>query len=415
MKHKKILTFVFVLAFALRIIFVFLTPIFEKPDEKGHFEYIKYLAENKKLPVAGHFFSEYFQPPLYYIITAFIFQFMNIFTQDIWYHVIFFRVISVIFSMITLYLTFKIASLVFKEKDLVIGVVAFAALLPSHINVNSNTTNANLSQVFATLIIYLLLKNITKIKNKINLVIGVLAGLAILTRPSEIASVLTIPLAYLIKYFPNIKKSFKPIMLVALMVLAVSGWHLIRNFIFYGDIFAYNAMKWSTPPDNTPKDLIFAARLLGWTFVTFWVTFGRTNNVVVGNFTSTTGMAVFFVFYSILLLISLFSFIGLHRLAKKYLKNKKMIRINQKKSLIVLAFHIIILLLLFINFNLYNLEPQGRLLFPAISAISVFFTLGIYSLFNTNNKKKFLQIYLNFFILINLISVITALMHYIRP
>jgi len=47
-------------------------PIFEAPDEPGHFYYIKYLAEERRLPVQSFQYSENVvkeghQPPLYYL------------------------------------------------------------------------------------------------------------------------------------------------------------------------------------------------------------------------------------------------------------------------------------------------------------------------------------------------------------
>ena len=76
MNHKKILAVILVLALLFRIIFALIVPVFEKPDERVHFEYIEFLIDNKKLPVQQEGeYSEFFQPPLYYFLASFILVF----------------------------------------------------------------------------------------------------------------------------------------------------------------------------------------------------------------------------------------------------------------------------------------------------------------------------------------------------
>ena len=409
MNHKKALAMIFILALLLRIFFVFAIPVFQKPDENMHFEYIEFVAENKKLPVGGNFLSEFFQAPLYYITTSFILNSIRIFTENLWVQVMLLRLISVFLSMITLYIIYKIASLIFANKSLVLGILSFAAFLPSHLNVNSNVTNANLSQVFTTLIVYMLILNLSKTSFRNNAIIGSLAGLALITRASSLPAVLTIPFAYSYKVFPKFKKAIKPVIIIAVIALAISSWVFIRNFMLYGDIFAYSAMQLSTPPDYMAKDLVFVAKLLIWTFATFWATFGRINNLFIGGINTIPELSVFFVFYFILLIVTLGSAFGLIILYKKYKKNKKVLSSLQIKSFLILATQIILMLILFIKFNLYNFEPQGRLFFPAIAGFAVFFTLGIFTLFEKYKIKNFLTTYIAFFLLIDIISMARVL------
>jgi len=81
----------------------------------------------------------------------------------------------------------------------------------------------------------------------------------------------------------------------------------------------------------------------------------------------------------------------------------------QIKSFLILATQIILMLILFIKFNLYNFEPQGRLFFPAIAGFAVFFTLGIFTLFEKYKIKNFLTTYIAFFLLIDIISMIRVI------
>lgn len=417
MNNKKILAIIIILALFFRLVSALIIPIFDKPDEKPHFDYIEFIVENKKLPVqkeGQH--GEFFQPPFYHVFASFILASVKAFTQNIWYQVFSLRVLSIIVSMFTLYFIYKIASLLFSNHNFILGVVAFASFLPSYVNINSTITNANFGDLLSTLIIFIVLKTLTTEKNQKNvLLLGFIAGIAVITRLSIIPALLTIPFAFIIKYYPNIKTNIKriikPLAIIVGIALIISSWHLIRNFALYGDFLGINAMEMSYPPDETKPDF-FIVRLLGWTFITFWASFGRTNGIFIGNLTSTTGIAVFAIFYLALFVILIIALYGLYSFLKKYIKNKDILNNMQKKAFIILIFHLALLALTFISFNLYDFQPQGRLFFPAIAAISIFFTLGIYHNLNQKYWEKFSAIYIASFILLNIMSFISIINNY---
>src|SRR3989338_4733407 len=309
MKHKHILAIILILALFFRVVFALIVPVFKKTDEKSHFEYIKYVADNKKLPVQreGQLSTEFFQPPFYHYSASFILRFIRIFTQNEAYQIILLRFVSIFFSMLTLYLVHKIVSLLFKNQTLNLGILAFASFLPSYINFNSAVTNSNLADFLTTLIIYMLLLIIAKGKStKRIFVLGLLVGISLITRLSTIPIVATIPFAFIVKYYPDIKKAVKPVALISIIALIISGWLFVRNFNLYGDFLGINAMKLASPPDIIKVNLFFL-RLAGWTFVTFWASFGSTNGVFIGNLTSQSGIMIFIAVYLVLLLITISS------------------------------------------------------------------------------------------------------------
>ena len=416
MNHKKILTFILILAMIFRIISALIIPIFDKPDEQQHFDYIEFIQENKKLPIVTENQSgEFFQPPFYHAFASFILNIIKTFTHDIWYHIFYLRLLSITVSMFTLFFIYKIAALIFRDKILILSIVAFASLLPSYINMKSTVTNANLGDLLTTIIIYLILRNLITRENKQSILLtGLTAGISLITRMSAIPAILTIPFAFVVKHYPKIKRTIKPLTIILLLILIISGWNLFRNFILYDDPIGINALKLAHPPDDIQVTPTFIGRILGWTFITFWASFGRTNNIFIGNLTSTTGLIVFIVSYLLLLLFTLSAIYGLYRFIKKYRKNKNILSDMQKKSFMILIFHLIILSLSFISFNLYDFQPQGRLFFPAISTLSIFFTLGIYNLINTTKKYKFLYSYITLFLVLNIISIINIMQHYIK-
>ena len=415
MKHKKILAAIFILALFFRIIFVFITPAFQQPDEEAHFKYVLHMAAGSELPVQGHFYSEYFQPPAYYFLASFLLNFAGLFTQNILHQVLAVRLFSVILGMLTLYFTYKISSLLLKEDYLILSAAAFVAFLPSNISSNANITNANLADFLSTLIVYMLLAIIAKGRSlKKVILLGIVAGISLLTRLSAIPAVMMIPAAFALKEYPNIKKILKPILIIAVIAFAVSGWLFFRNFTLYGDFLGYNAMKLSTPPDNREHNLIFAARLIGWTFVSFWAAFGRTNNIFIGNLLSLKGAIIFAAAYFLIFLISILSVTGLYIFFRKYRKNSRILSSMQKKAVVIFVLLIALMWVSFISFNLYEFQPQGRYFFPAMPAIAVLFAFGIYSLSSKINKRKLFLLFIDFFIAIDLASVLSVVLYYLK-
>ena len=57
-------------AAALLLSWSFAVPIFEAPDEPGHWQYARYLNLSGSLPVYGPSFQEANSPPLYYALIA---------------------------------------------------------------------------------------------------------------------------------------------------------------------------------------------------------------------------------------------------------------------------------------------------------------------------------------------------------
>ena len=412
MKFKKVLALIFILAFILRLAFAFIVPIFEKPDERQHFDYISYVAEHKKLPiqVEGKR-GEYFQPPFYHIIASLMLSLFRIFAADIVSEVIFLRIISSIASMVTLYFVYRISLMLFNDKKLIAGIVIFSAFLPSQININSTVTNANFGDLISTFIIFMMAKAIGKDSSKNAVILGIAAGIGLITRLSTIPAILAVPFAFSIKYYPNIRKALKPLMIIAAIALVISFWHFARSFSLYGDFLGVNAMRMDYAAGGKPViDALYIPRLLGWTFITFWASYGVTNGIFIGNLNSTAGIIVFAVTYFMLAAISLLSFYGLTKFIKKY---KNLLNKSQQKIFAVMLLHLFILLLFFISFNLNeDFQPQGRLLYPAIATLSALFVLGLYSLNNRIIKEKLPYLLFLFLAALNIASIISILNYF---
>ena len=54
----------------LMMLWSFVIPVFESPDEQAHWQYARYVRANKKLPLYDKTFVEANSPPLYYLVLA---------------------------------------------------------------------------------------------------------------------------------------------------------------------------------------------------------------------------------------------------------------------------------------------------------------------------------------------------------
>ena len=62
--------FVTVLAFAFCVAWSFAVPVFESPDEPYHWQYARFLHDQRRLPYYDPTFVEANSPPLYYALIA---------------------------------------------------------------------------------------------------------------------------------------------------------------------------------------------------------------------------------------------------------------------------------------------------------------------------------------------------------
>jgi 4-amino-4-deoxy-L-arabinose transferase-like glycosyltransferase len=120
---KSTIAFLLILGLAIRLVLLFLTPLIDAPslipyynDESAHLNYVRYLANHHSLPIQTHSIKdsadqadfEYYQPPLYYLLTEPIFQFGRWLTPG--WELYWVRLVSIFFTMggvIILFLTLR--------------------------------------------------------------------------------------------------------------------------------------------------------------------------------------------------------------------------------------------------------------------------------------------------------------------
>ncbi|MBN1219124.1 MAG: phospholipid carrier-dependent glycosyltransferase [Anaerolineae bacterium] len=280
-----------------------LTPIFENSDETLHYPYVKHLADGRGLPlaVANQLWNqEGTQHPLYYAIVAASTFWLNTDNlpdllqrnphwlysevralindnQNLVLHgpidafpyqraalaVHIGRWWSLIFGLVTVVCTFLLARHLFPQNlPLVITATALTALNPQFIRVSATVSNDSLSAALATLAVLLAFK-FTEPKKSANrqmgnsqfaihnsqfippLLLGLLTGLALLTKLSSLTTMFLVAFIVFWRLFflgelhqALLKIIIRWLVIIVVLTAVLSGWWFWRNYQLYGEWLA---------------------------------------------------------------------------------------------------------------------------------------------------------------------------------
>ncbi|HXV43707.1 MAG TPA: hypothetical protein VEC96_11650, partial [Anaerolineae bacterium] len=276
-----------------------LIPIFENSDETMHYPYVKHLADGRGLPVArpGELLKqEATQPPLYYAIVAastFWIDSDNMLADHLQRnpHWLFTEVRSLIndnqnlvlhgpmdafpyrraalaihigrwwgllFGLVTVVATFFIARHLFPHNlPLILTTTALTALNPQFIRVAATVSNDSLAAAMTTLAVLAALKftepptKLAGVKSPLlprssaPLLLGLLTGLALLTKLSSLTTLFLVAFIIFWRLFflSELHENPLPTMLRWLAIIvgitaALTGWWFVRNYLLYEEWFA---------------------------------------------------------------------------------------------------------------------------------------------------------------------------------
>jgi 4-amino-4-deoxy-L-arabinose transferase-like glycosyltransferase len=340
---------------ALALGYSAIVPIYEAPDEPGHFHLIVHLHNNHSLPVQSFEYPTYaHHPPLFYVLAALISapadirdnaglpQFRDhvdwnwvdgptvafhlcadtLFDQGhlelsglqsggvLAFHLA--RLVSVFAGLATVLLTFAIGRLLFPNRPEIGAVTALlVAFNPQMLFINSIVTNDALLIAACTGMLWQLLRTLrTPQETRQWLYLGLWSGVAMLTKASAVAAIGVVGLCWLVYAVrsdsrPAFMLYFKNGIVFGLTFLALTGWWFVRNQLLYGDPMGWQVYRqiWSEnlrPEPMTWADIPF---LLDLQFKSFWGLFGWLNvyppdwfYYIVGAFLvlSAAGWVIFF-------------------------------------------------------------------------------------------------------------------------
>ncbi len=414
-----------------------LTPIFENSDETLHYPYIKHLTAAQGLPLAipnQLWHQEGTQPPFYYVLVAATtfridtdnltqhlqpnphWRFADVRpllndNQNVVLHgpsddfpyqqaalaIHIGRWWSLLFGLVTVVCTYLITRQLFPSSlPLAITATALTALTPQFIRVSATVSNDSLSAALASFTVFLALKftqfppsspfpvPLPVPKNRHALILGLLSALALLTKLSSLSVFF---LAAFITFWRNFfiteihhqagQKMVRWLLIMAGMMFALTGWWFLRNYQLYGEWLAI----------ETHLDLAGRGQLTGgqvWALRAeigraYWATFGW-GQIRPPEWIYRT--------------LSWFTLIGLISLGLAF--STKLIKGSRSRpiplNLALMDFETIIFLLFWAGLNLVlyvrwvmvvGSVSHTRLIFPAITAISLLLALGWLALLPT--------------------------------
>ena len=365
---NKILVII-IIAIVLRLAMVFLLPDFAGPDERDHYDYVKYLYQQRSLPVDTFQDSrgEFFQAPLYYLMLLPGFALSH--HQPLWLSLRVLRLFNVALAGVVIwlvYLTVRQAFPTRRGRDL--GAAAFAAFHPVYVRNSCAVNNDNLLILLCCLLFYRLLAvDTAKNSLKNNFGTGLLLGLGILTKTSMVAM---IPVVILIGIWPQ-EGGTKPLsrlvgLAITFGVAALTGglW-LARNYFLY-----HNAMGMglSWPRNADPFTLAFQLYSAKHAFVTFWRTLAGGRERMVWD-----------IFKWPWLGLNLLATVGCLSLLKDVLRNRSMKSLRNEVAMCVLVASFVAAGWLFgmkYGKGIHGFF-DGRLIFPAMTGLGLLFAAGV--------------------------------------
>jgi len=377
-----------------------LTPTWQAPDEPAHYNYVKYIATEKALPVlqpgdwnaaeleelkaagfppgrsvAGIRY-EFWQPPLYYLLLAPLYTLttdLPLATQ-----VIVLRLASLILSLGTLLLTYAIVRTALPGRPgLALAATGLTAAIPMHLAMNAainNDTLANLLLAALTLLALRWLEG-TATPRQLILWTALLFGLGLITKATVYPAALLLLAAgpgRTIHHQPSsqspipqslISNLHAPLTGLALSLL-IGGWFFVRNALVYGNLDILGRLRHDavvTGQPRTTPGLDAAYHLITVSLQSFWGQFGWMG-VLLDN--------------RIYIALTILVDIALVGLALTLWRHRRHWLTLISGPLGLLGLNLLLVTGLFLQYNLVFIQAQGRYLFPALPTLALLLVIG---------------------------------------
>jgi len=396
---------ILLLFLGLGTVYSVVTPIFEASDEISHYPLVQYLATGHGLPVQDltqpqAWKQEGGQPPLYYAVAAILTFWID--TSDLpdrlyynphaqlgiplaygnknmvvhttaedfpWHgttlavHLV--RLLSLLFSTGTVALTYLLARTLASSckelsgEGLALVAAALVAFNPMFLFISASVNNDNLAVLLSTLALLLLVRLFMQGVSQAQLfLLGIVLGLAALTKVSTLGLLPLTGLALSLLAWRRRDGSLllKGGLLITTPVLALAGWWYLRNWLLYGDPLGWNMWLEIAGKRRNPVGLPdLLAEFQGFR-IAFWGNFGAVN-IIAPEWV-----------YIVLDAVSVLAWLGLIL---------GLLRRRLPALLWLPLLWLVIIFIALVRWTLLTYASQGRLIFPAISAIGVLLAWGL--------------------------------------
>lgn len=247
-------------------------------DANGHLQYINYLVENARIPLATEGW-QMFQSPLYYLLAAAVYQtFLPLFSADTVIRIV--KLLSIICGMIQVEICYRTLRIAYPGKVSlqVIGIL-LGGLLPMNLYMSQSLGNEPLVGALISLLIlvvYQVFSGVRRESRETFILMGFILGLALLTK---VTAILIVPPLLLFLSAEIIRRREAPGegirsvarfgIIVFCVALTVSGWYYLQNWIEMDRFFVggWDAMRnivwWQDPGYRTLRQCyIFGESIL---------------------------------------------------------------------------------------------------------------------------------------------------------
>jgi hypothetical protein len=401
LRDRRLLGGILVVFVALSVTYNIMLPLFEAPDEADHYRFARWLASGQPYPDlvkdAGEAGHEIWQTPLYYYIVG---PFVRLaqggepyetaplnpgypagYSGLVHVHAVpemfpytgtslavhLARLITTACGIGVILAAYGLARIVWPPAALVAA--ALVAFNPQFVFMSSVISNDVPAACLAGLTIWWLFRGFRLLVRGPSwaIVLGVLWGLAILTKLNNAVLVIPIGLGLLIMNWPLRqvwRRALLNSLLIAVPVVFVVGWWFVLNQVRYHDWLAWQPMLdmvnglQRTQSLGWDQVLVYSAGLL----TSFWLTIGY----------GFRGPAAFYVFFNLMLVAAV---LGLGLWFWAQLRQRSMLILFQAGILGVWIIVAFISLLQWMR--ILTATDQGRLLFPVMSGLAVLLAIGL--------------------------------------
>ncbi|MEN3001179.1 MAG: glycosyltransferase family 39 protein [Armatimonadota bacterium] len=357
------------------------------PDEGAHFQYVEYVAQEWRLPrfegYAGVGYEAH-QPPLYYFLAALLYHLVGGAGKGV-------RLLSTLASAGVVWLVWlTLRRLLPHRPEVALTGMGFVAFLPMHIAIGSAVGNDALTNLlFASVLYGLVAEPLRCAGMRQAVLIGILTGLALLTKATAILLLPVVVLGLLLKARRDRvgwAQGLRQMGIALSAALFISGWWFIRNAILYDDPLLQRTFLNVFAGTAKAEDFLKAGLSWGeylrwvanWTFRSFWFAYGtpRTAATGVPNFLPFEGVYLAMGAWQLLTLMGLV--LALRKLTngKPPTETTHYSPLTIRLSLLLSAFTFGLVLLSFLLFIRVFFQAQGRYFYPALLPIATFHALG---------------------------------------
>lgn len=406
------LILILALHLALGAAYSVVNPIFEGPDEALNYANIRFLVEERRLPVLeADEPTKAHHPPLYYITAALltfwvpnegfdaVVERVNPFWayqlgepgvdnkslylhdpdlegfpyRDVALGVHLVRWLSVVMGAGTIIFAYCTARELFPRRPaLALGSAVFVALNPMFIFISASVHDDALANLMAAALLYVTARVLMRgATTRRATVLGLLAGLAFLTKLTCLLVVPTAGLALLWRSVADRGRAgwADAIRMGGIMVtvaLLIGGWWFVRNQILYGEptSMTQQVEAWGGTRENAP-DLWAAVRELGFLRNSFWGVFGY-GQIPMSRWT-----------YRLLRLLGLLAVGGLLWFWARRRSGRLAWECPVRVLLIVSSAPVVVFLVHFARMTMIDTADFGRYLFVSLAFLAPLCVLGL--------------------------------------